>query len=150
VRDAFLRAPDLVGTTAPAPRAAPDPRTPDDVIAPWASSGKTLDAAGRRAAPLLPPLLAADAVRTAGRPPAGPLPPACPAALAAAVATLRARLDGAPAVVVSRGSLVEAALPAPLLHAPDGWTQEPFDTADAAVGVWARRAMAQARFAARW
>jgi len=150
VRDAFLRAPDLVGTPAPVPRAAPDPRTPDDVIARWPSTAKTLVAAVRRAAPLLPPLLAADAVRDAGLDPDAPVPPSCPAALADAVAALRARLDGAPPVVVSRGRIAEAALPAPLAHVPDGWTQEAFESADAAVGTWARRAMAQARFVARW
>ena len=150
VRDAFLRAPELVGTPAPVPRAAPDPATPDDVAARWPSAAPTLAAAVRRAAPLLPPLLAADAVRAAGLAPDAPAPPSCPDALAESVAALRARLNGGPAVVVTRGSVTEAALPAPLLHVPDGWVQEAFESTNAAVGVWARRALAQARFVARW
>ncbi len=150
VRDAFLRAADWTDREAPTGRPAPDPATPDAVAARWPTGVRTLAQAVRRAAPLLPAALAADAVRAAGLDPDAATPEACPDALAESVAELRARLESPSMHVAWRGEIAEALLPVALLHPPAGWTQEAFSGADGAVRVWARRSLAQARFTTRF
>ncbi|MDT0630404.1 NFACT family protein [Rubrivirga sp. S365] len=151
VRDAFLHATDWEGEEAQAPRAAPDPTTPEAVRARWRADRKTVEQAARRAAPLLPPALAADAARRAGLDPSAP--PADLAdgeveRLAEALAAVRAEVEPPRPTVLWRGDLAEALLPAPPAHVGAGWRAEPFETADAAARVYAKRALGQRRFQA--
>ena len=148
VRDAFLQAPLWVGEPAPTPRAAPDPSTPEAVATRWPETARTLSQAVRRAAPLLPPALADAAIRDAGLSPTDAPPTTCPDALAASVAALRTDLETPRPAVLWRGEIAEALVPLPPASLPDGWRAEPFENADEAVRVYARRALGQQRFQA--
>lgn len=148
VRAAFLRGAEWEGERAPEPRPAPDPETAEAVRARWRTDRKTAAQAVRRAAPLLPPALAADAARAAGLDPDAPPDAADPERLAAETAAVRARLEAPAPTVVWRGEIVEALLPVPPQRPPAGWTSEPFETADAAARVFAKRALGQRRFSA--
>ena len=151
VRGAFLRGAEWEGEPAPDPRAAPDPRTPAEVRARWRPNRKTTAQAARSAAPLVPPALAADAVRRAGLDPAAPpadLDDDALGRLAASLAAVRAELERPRPTVTWRGEIAEDLLPAPPTHLGAGWRAEPFDTADAAARVYAKRALGQRRFQA--
>ena len=146
VLDAFVHATQWLDEPAPAPRAAPDPETAGAVRERWPERAKTVAVAVRRAAPLLPPRLAAATARSAGFDASSAPPAECPDALAEAVAALRAALDAPRPVVVWRGDLAEAVLPLSPDPLGAGLTVEPFETADAAVRVYARRALGQRQF----
>jgi predicted ribosome quality control (RQC) complex YloA/Tae2 family protein len=151
VRGAFLRADEWEGEPAPDPRPAPDPTTAEAFRARWRTGRKRLAQAVRQAAPLLPPALAADAARAAGLDPHAPpdgLPDAALGRLAEAVAALRSRLEAPAPTLYQRGAAVEALLPVPLAHPPDGWAAERFDSADAAARAFAKRALGGRRFRA--
>ena len=148
VREAFVHASSWEGEPAPEPRAARDPATPDAIRDRWPSSAKNLAVAARRTAPLLPPLLSADAVHQAGLDPASPAPETCPIELATALADLRHQLDAPRPVVLWRGQLAEAVLPLVPAHPDPEWTVEPFESIDKAVRVYARRALGQRQFQA--
>ena len=149
VRSAFLRAAEWDGATPPEPRPAPDATAAEAVRDRWRAGRKTTAQAARSAVPLLPPELAADAVRRAGLDPATPpdgLGGADLDRLAEALAQVRAEVEHVRPTVYWRGDLAEALLPAPLLHPPAAWTAEAFETAGAAARVYAKRALGQQRF----
>ena len=150
VRDAFLRAAEWEDGEAPEPRPAPDPTTAEAFRDRWRANRKTLAQAVRQAAPLLPPALAADAARATGLDPDAPPDAARLDRLALSVAETRARLETSSPTVYGRGAVAEALLPVPLAHPPEAWTAEAFETTGAAARAFAKRALGQRRFRARY
>lgn len=150
VRDAFLRTAESVGESAPAPRAAPDPTSAADFRERWSAESKSAFQSVRRAAPLLPTLLAADVCRIAGLQPDDPPDDspdsADPARLAESYEQIRSQLESPAPVVYQSVRWAEAVLPTPLRVVPEAWTSEPFDSVDAAVRAFAKRALGQRRF----
>lgn len=159
VAEAFRQPAAWAGREAPPPRPAPDPRTPAAFAARREAAARrpTLAQAAAALAPLLPRLLAADAVRRASLAPEAPpraLGEAAWDALYAALATLRDALETpAPHVYRVADAPARAPLalvPAPLAHPPEGWLAESFPSADEAARVFARASLRGRAFEARF
>ncbi|WP_420455305.1 NFACT family protein [Rubrivirga sp.] len=147
VRAAFLDEAEHVGQPAPTPRPAPEVATAQAFAGRWRER-KTLAQSVAGAVPLFTRDLAADAVRRAGLDPDASPDDIDPAELFAAVQAVEADLADPRPVVVWRGPVAEAFALVPPSDVPDGWRVETFETVDAAVGVWAKRSLAQRAYRA--
>jgi len=142
VRAAFLDEDAHLGEPAPAPRPAPEVETPEAFAERW-RGGKAVAQAVARAVPLFTRDLAAEAVRRAGLDPDASPEGADLETLFDAVRAYQGVLEDPTPVVYWRGPLAEAFALVPLADVPEGWREEPFETVGAAVGVWAKRSLAQ-------
>ena len=146
VRAAFLDPEAHEGEPAPAVRSAPEVDTPAAFEARWRADRKTLAQAVAASVPLLTRGLAAEAVRRTGLD-----PEAAPESLGAedrgrlaeAVRDFQTALREPEPRVYWRGPLAEAVALVPLVAPPDAWRAEAFETVDAALGVYAKRRLAQ-------
>ncbi|MEM6286952.1 MAG: NFACT RNA binding domain-containing protein [Bacteroidota bacterium] len=146
VRDAFLDADAHLGAEAPAVRPAPIVDTLDAFEARWRPDRKTLAQAVAAAVPLFTRALAAEAVRRAGLDPeAAPdrLGEGDRQRLFEAAQRFEADLLDPRPHVYWRGALAEAVTLAPLADPPEAWRAEAFETVDHALGVFAKRRLAQ-------
>ena len=141
VRQAFLDEHDWRGE-ALAPRPAPAVETPEAFAARWRPRA-TLAQTVAGAVPLLTRDLAAQAVRRAGLDPDAEPVAADRDRLFGAVRQLERDLEAPRPHVYWRGPLAEAFALVPLAEPPETWRAEPFGTVDAALSVWARRALGQ-------
>ncbi|HIG75037.1 MAG TPA: DUF814 domain-containing protein [Bacteroidetes bacterium] len=142
VVDAFLGG----DAEPPRTRPAPHPTTAEDFRQRWRAERKTLEQAVRAAVPLIPPALAADAVRRAGLDPTAPPAEVDPLAVWEGVAPVLRAMERPSAHVAWRGPTPEALLPAPLAVPPDGWRVEAFAGFDEAASVFAKRSLASRRY----
>jgi len=150
VRAAFLDEDDHVGQPAPAPRPAPVVDTAEAFAERWRSNRKTVEQAVAGAVPLFTRDLAAAAVRRAGLEPNTSPEAADLGALFEAVEAYRSALAEPEPAVYWRGPVAEAFALVPRADVPEGWREERFDTVDAALGVWAKRSLAQRAYTAEY
>lgn len=150
VRAAFLDEADHLGHPAPDPRPAPPVDTPEAFAARWRDGRKTVEQAVAGAAPLFTRDLAAEAVRRAGLDPEAAPEAADLGALFRAVRAYRSALAAPEPAVYWRGPVAEAFALVPRTAVPEGWREERFDTVDAALGVWAKRSLAQRAYTAEY
>ncbi len=149
VRNSFLMTDSLLGTPAPSPRAAPDVDTFELFQERWRVDRKTLVQAVSATVPLLGRQLAEEVVeRSELQQQASPsdLGTEGLERLFVAAKQLRVELDTPKPIVYWRGSFAEAFSLFPLQSAADEWRAESFETVDAAIGVYAKRSLAQRRF----
>ncbi|MEM0963901.1 MAG: NFACT RNA binding domain-containing protein [Bacteroidota bacterium] len=143
VRAAFLDEAEWEVQPPPEPRPAPHVETADAFAARWRSDRKTVAQAVASAAPLFTRTLATEAVCRAGLDPdALPTGADTPQLFEAVQAYEAVLLDPEPHVYW-RGRVAEAFALVPLAAAPAEWRAEAFDSVDAALGVWAKRQLAQ-------
>ena len=150
VRAAFLDEADHVGRPAPAPRPAPTVETAEAFAERWRPDRKTVEQAVAGAVPLFTRDLAAEAVRRVGLDPAAPPESADLGAVFEAVRVYRAALAASAPAVYWRGPVAEAFALVPRTDVPAGWREERFDSVDAALGVWAKRSLAQRAYTAEY
>ena len=150
VRAAFLDEADHAGQPAPTPRPAPVVDTAEAFAARWREGRTTLAQAVAGAVPLFTRDLAAEAVRRAGLDPDASPEGADPGRLFAAARDLEAALGDPRPVVYWRGPVAEAVALAPRTDPPAAWRAEAFETVDAALGVWAKRSLAQRAYTAAY
>lgn len=159
VVEAFQRDAALAGRPAPPPRPAPDVRTLADFKGRWRPESKTVAQAVARALPLFDRLLGAEVAYRADVRVARPMD--CGdeelAALFHAAVALRSELGRPQPRIYWRGHFADAFSLVPLRHRLDVQAdvqadvrEERFETVDAAARVYARRALAQRRFRARY
>ncbi len=144
VRSSFLDDDAWTDRDAPAPRPAPEVDTLDAFEARWRPR-TTLGQTVAGAVPLFTRALADEAVRRAGFDPDGDpdLDADARRLVFEAVRQFMADLDAPSPVMYWRGPLVEALALVPLTDPPATWRAEPFESADQAVQVYARRQLAQ-------
>lgn len=150
IRGAFLDEEDHVGEPAPEPRPAPRVDTVEAFADRWRPNRKTVEQSVAGAVPLFTRGLAAEALRHAGLDPDTPPAAADLVALFEAVDQYRRALAEPQPTVTWRGPVAEAFSLVPRADVPEGWREERFETVDAALGVWAKRSLAQRAYTAAY
>ncbi len=150
VREAFQADAAWAGKSAPAPRPAPVVATFEAFEARWRIDRKTTTQALAAALPLFDRTLAAEAVHRAGVTTANPaaVTEAERRALFEAARALRRELERPSPRIFRRGRSPEVFSLIRLRHLEgrQDLTEEPFDSVDAAVRVFVRRSLGEARF----
>jgi len=149
IEEAFLMNESLMGKAAPEPRQAPQVGSFDVFQERWRTDRKTLVQALSATIPLFGRQLAEEAVRRARLD-----PEAAPSevsedeqrSLFEASRSMRTELQSPQPTVYWRGAFVEAFSLVPLSSLSEDWRAEPFDSVDAALGVFSKRSLAQRRF----
>ena len=149
VRDAFLDRDDNVGEPAPRPRPAPVVDTLEAFRARWNASRKTAAQSAAGAAPLLTRALAVQALQRAALDPGSSPETVDLEAVFGAVGVLEGALLTPDPHIYWRGSVAEAFALVPLAE-PGGWRPERFESTDAALAVWSKRALAQRAYRAAY
>ncbi|PAP76488.1 NFACT RNA binding domain-containing protein [Rubrivirga marina] len=150
VRAAFLDEDDHVGESAPEPRPAPAVESAGAFSERWRANRRTVEQAVAGAVPLFTRDLAVEAVRRAGLDPEAPPEGADLGALFEGVEAYRDALAAPEPVVYWRGPVAEAFSLVPRTDVPETWREERFETVDAALGVWAKRSLAQRAYSAEY
>ncbi len=149
VREAFLNDVGWVGNAPPATRPAPVVSSFEAFVERWRANRRTLAQAVSATIPLFDRQLADEVVRRAELDSAIPPSDANEDVLHRLFLEceqLESDLQSLQPTVYWRGALVEAFSLLPLQSAPGDWREESFSSVDEALGVFAKRRLAQRRF----
>ena len=149
IRESFLLNENWKGKGAPASRPAPIVDSLDEFTRRWPLNRKTVVQALSAAIPLFDRQLAKETVFRVGLDPLGPPQDVGFDAIGQlfhTVSELDAELESSKPVVYWRDPFVEAFSLIQLDSVNEEWREERFDTADAALGVFSKRKLAQRRF----
>ncbi|MEM6337362.1 MAG: NFACT family protein, partial [Bacteroidota bacterium] len=155
IEEPFLHTGDLVGQPPPAPRPAPVVETFEQFESRWPANRKTVSSALSRAMPLFDAQMAREAAFRAEVPadePPGSVEESQRRQLFEASQALSEALADPSPVMYWRGALAEGFGLVPMQHleAREELRAEPFDSVAKALGVYARRRLAQVRFQAMY
>ena len=149
IEEAFLMNDSLVGKAAPEPRKAPRVGSFEAFQERWRSDRKTLSQAVSGTIPLFDRQLAEEVVHCAELDPAGAPSETSEEKqrlLFEASMQVQEDLRSPRPTVYWRGAFAEAFSLIPLRSLPEDWREEPFNSVDAALGVFSKRQLAQRRF----